>query len=474
MSEENKPNTEQPKLDLIPDEILNSVFDFPDEGPSVSRSDGPDEITLDAEELSALSREETGPAPWPTFPWQDGTCSWDPELTRLPVSTPPTPDQSAPDPQPEEEPPPAAPRRSDHRRRTLTVPESILAVMVYVAGVLAASFLIATIGWRWANDVLSLNKTPKTVSITISKDQTISDVANNLKAHGLIEYPALFKTFAAMTGKASQITTGTYQLNTEMDYSALLNSFRKVSAVRETADVTIPEGYTLKETFQLLEQAGVCRAEDLNRSAAEDEFDYPFLEGVTRTGAARLEGYLFPDTYQFYKGTSAKSVITKLLDNFYYRFDSTMRSQQQLSGFSVDEIVIMASIIEKETTGSDRNDIAGVIYNRLKDPNHDDIDGHLQMDSTVQYLLEERKEHLTNKDIAIDSPYNTYVTEGLPVGPICNPGLSCLKAALNPTKHDYFYFMLGDDGNDHFFSGRDAFEAFKAAQTGAEEEEPEH
>ena len=441
---------------LIPNEVLNSVFDDLDQLPGVN-------LDQDTRDLS-LSGDT-----WPTFDWQQGRCSWDEDLTRFRFPDElPTP--AEPEPEPIPAPPPAPPRAPAR----LTLAESLLAVMVYVGGVLLCSFLLATLGWRWANDVLSLNKSPKTVSVTISNSDTIADIANNLKEDGLIEYPFLFQTFAAVTRKAEQITTGTYELSTEMDYSALLNSFRKSSPVRETADVTIPEGYTLEEVFHLLEQAGVCSAKELMDSAEHDSFDYAFLEGVERTGAKRLEGYLFPDTYQFYKGTQAHNVLLKLLNNFQTRFDSVMDAQQQLSGYSVDEIVTMASIIEKETTGEDRAEIAGVIYNRLNNPDHDDIQGRLQMDSTVQYVLPERKAHLTNEDIAIDSPYNTYVVQGLPVGPICNPGLDCLRAALNPLQHDYYYFMLGDDGEDHFFKEKSRFESFKEKQKGADaEEEPE-
>ena len=445
---------------LIPDEVLNSVFDDLDQLPGVNLDEDTRDLSLNGDT-------------WPTFDWQQGHCSWDKDLTRFRFPDDlPDPRELEPEPvSAPASPPPAA-------RARLTFAESLLAMMVYVGGVLLCSFLLATLGWRWANDVLSLNKSPKTVSVTISNSDTIEDIANSLKEDGLIEYPFLFQTFAAVTHKADQITTGTYELSTEMDYSALLNSFRKSSPVREIADVTIPEGYTLEEVFHLLEQAGVCSAKELMDSAEHDSFDYAFLEGVERTGAKRLEGYLFPDTYQFYKGTQAHSVLVKLLNNFQTRFDSVMDAQQQLSGYTVDEIVTMASIIEKETTGDDRYEIAGVIYNRLKNPDHDDIQGRLQMDSTVQYVLPERKAHLTNEDIAIDSPYNTYVVQGLPVGPICNPGLDCLRAALNPMQHEYYYFMLGDDGEDHFFKEKSKFESFKEKQkqkmeSAGEEPEPQ-
>ncbi len=398
---------------------------------------------------------------WDSFDWTEGFCSWDAEPQ---AEGEPLPPSGAPTPEP-----PSPPRK----RQPKTLPESILAAMLYVAGVLVISFLLATVGWRWANDLLALDKTEKTVSFTVSEEDTVADVADNLKEEGLIEYKYLFKLFAAITNKAEKITTGTYELNTEMDYSALLNNISSTSVYRETVTVTIPEGYTVAEAFQLLEDSGVCSVEDLTASAESDSFDCAFLEDADRTGTALLEGYLFPDTYEFYKGAEAKTVINRLLDNFETQFTQEMEETAESLGYTADDIIIIASIIEKETTGSseDRSGIASVIYNRLENPDYDGIGGYLQMDSTVQYLLEERKEDLTQSDLETDSPYNTYLYAGLPEGPICNPGMDSIEAALNPSDTDYYYFMLGDDGENHFFTESYSFNTFKAAQTGETEDD---
>ncbi len=403
---------------------------------------------------------------WDTFDWTEGFCSWEPE------------------PQQEAEPilsqedfagepplPPEPPQSAAEKRQPKTLPESILAALIYVVGVLVISFVLATVGWRWANDLLALDKTENTVSFTVSEGDTIADVADNLKDEGLIEYKFLFQLFASVTNKADKITTGTYELNTEMDYSALLNNISSTSVYRETVTVTIPEGYTVAEAFQLLEDSGVCSVEDLTASAESDTFDYFFLEDADRTGTALLEGYLFPDTYEFYKDADAESVIKRLLSNFADQMSEVL-SEETLA-YDLDDIIIIASIIEKETTGSsdDRNSIASVIYNRLENPDYDGIGGYLQMDSTVQYLLEERKEDLTQADLEIDSPYNTYLYAGLPEGPICNPGMDSIEAALNPSNTDYYYFMLGDDGENHFFTESYSFNIFKAAQTGETDDE---
>lgn len=409
------------------------------------------------------------------FNWRDGVYSWDLNLTDPILSEIPyTPTEQAPLPA---KPLPALqsaqkqelsaeqasvkeyrPRKKKRR----STPELLLGTLIYMACVLCVSFGLATVSWNWANDLLALNKPPKAVSVTISDTQTVEQVADSLKANGLINYKYLFNTFAAVTGKGERITAGTYDLNTEMDYSALLNSMSSTSKVRETVTVTIPEGYTVAEAFQLLSNSGVCSLEQLNSAAESVNFDYDFLSN-DRKGVARLEGYLFPDTYEFYKGAQATSVISRMLSNFETRIDKDILALQKESGYTLDEIIIMASIIEKESTGTDRERISSVIHNRLANPDHDNINGCLQMDSTVQYILPERKEHLTDEDISIDSPYNTYVVQGLPVAPICNAGLSSIQAALQPEKTDYYYFMLGNDGDDHFFSDASSFYQFKAA-----------
>lgn len=412
-----------------------------------------------------MSDEEKRPMPpeedgWKQFDWREGTASWQ-EAETAPV--------------PGAEPAPTGPSAPRKRRRVpMSVSESVMAGGLYVVGVLLISLCIATLGWQWANDLLALDKDPHTVSITVEDGESLEEVAEDLKFNGLIEYKFLFKLFAGFTNKGSQITTGTYELSTEMDYSALLSNISSTSQYRETVTVTLPEGFTVEEMFQLLEDQGVCTVEKLEEAAQEGDFDYDFLSD-SRTGIERLEGYLFPDTYQFYKGADGESVLNRLLSNFGERFDQEMEAELQLLAhnreITKDDIIIIASIIEKETTGTDRKDISSVIHNRLNNPDRPDTKGYLQMDSTVQFCLEERKEQLTEADLEIDSPYNTYKYPGLPVGPICCPGIESIKAALAPNDTNYYYFMLGNDGEDHFFEDHDAFEAFKAETQAAQKED---
>ena len=357
----------------------------------------------------------------------------------------------------------AAPTDKTRKKQRRSLPTNIAEGVIYVGGILLISFILATIGWRWAGDVLALNKEPLTASVTITEGESLGDVTAELKEKGLVKYGYLFQLFASFTHKAEKITAGSYELSTVMDYSALLNNISSTSAYRETVTVTIPEGYTVEEIFKLMENKGVCSYNDLLKVAQEETFDFDFLKDVKTTKEKRLEGYLFPDTYEFYKGADAKNVINTMLKNFDERFDSKMEAEMQLLGYSKNDIIIMASIIEKETDGGDQRNIASVLQNRLKNT-WATPKGYLQVDSTIQYLLKERKKKLTDKDLEIDSPYNTYKNPGLPIGPICNPGLTAIQAALEPNKTNYYYFMLGKDGTTHFFDTEAAFLAFKAEQ----------
>ena len=386
---------------------------------------------------------------------------WKEETVKRAPPQPETPSAGTAPEQPHPNDPAPASKREKKQRRNL--PTNIAEGVIYVGGILLISFILATIGWRWAGDVLALNKEPVTASVTITEGESLGDVTAELKEKGLVKYGYLFQLFASFTHKAEKITAGSYELSTVMDYSALLNNISSTSAYRETVTVTIPEGYTVEEIFKLMENKGVCSYDDLMKAAQEETFDFAFLKEVKTTKEKRLEGYLFPDTYEFYKGADAKNVINTMLKNFDERFDSKMEAEMQLLGYSKNDIIIMASIIEKETDGGDQRNIASVLQNRLKNT-WATPKGYLQVDSTIQYLLKERKKKLTDKDLEIDSPYNTYKNPGLPIGPICNPGLTAIEAALEPNKTNYYYFMLGMDGTTHFFDTEAAFLAFKAEQ----------
>lgn len=369
----------------------------------------------------------------------------------------------------------------------------ILATCIWIGLAVIIGTSLGNVLWLMASDVLAFNQVPQTVTITITDDDTLDTIAQQLQEKELIRYPWLFKLFAEFTGKAEDISPGSFTLNKPdedgkthdivYDYNALLNSMRSYASAREIVEnLLIPEGYTCKEIFQLLEDEGVCTVAELEEYAANGELpDYWFLEGVERGDKYCLEGYLFPDTYDFYVNDDPDRVLNKLLSAFDDRFTDKMHeslieindiyaARLRDEGYSeeyiaehpigIREVVIIASMIEKESASSYENyTISSVIYNRLVSENFP----YLQIDATVVYAYGGEIDKVLYEHMEIDDPHNTYLYEGLPIGPISNPGRDALYAAMSPSDTDepYYYYALNPDTWKHeFFSTYEDFEDF--------------
>ena len=354
------------------------------------------------------------------------------------------------------------PRRRRKKRRSAGRTAAL--VLLYVAAVIGASVLLACIGWVCAEDVLALNKQPhKEITFTITAEEDFGDVADRLKDEGMIEYKFLFKLFASITHKTDKITPGSYTLNTDMDYRALLAGMSANSANRAQVKVTIPEGYTTDQIFALLVEKGVANdVEELKEAAAGHDYAFDFLQDIPLGDYRRLEGYLMPATYDFYTPHDPIYALDKLMVYFDSQVirDSVL-DQVEKSGYTLHEILTIASMIERETTGEDRTEISAVIHNRLENQEGGTM-GFLQIDATLVYINGGREP--TEADKSIDSPYNTYLYKGLPPGPISNPGLESVIAALNPADSNAYYYALGDDGAHHFFRTYDQLQDFIAGQ----------
>ena len=198
--------------------------------------------------------------------------------------------------------------------------------LLYVVFVIGISALLACIGWVAANDVLALNKEQKTVTVTISSEDSFGDVADMLKENGLIEYKSLFNLFATFTGSKDEVVPGTFTLNTNMDYRALLTGMSANSSSKATISVTIPEGYTIDQIFTLLEERNV---------AANHDYAFSFLQDIELGDYHRLEGYLFPDTYEFTTPENPLYVINKMLVQFDAKLTDEMRQEILNSGRSI-------------------------------------------------------------------------------------------------------------------------------------------
>lgn len=366
-----------------------------------------------------------------------------------------------------------APRPRRRRRRRHMNP------VLYIILILSVSGILAGVGWIWAGDILALNKPAASAVITLPSDiftsrevqsevttdgksETVTTTVNVadldyvtdlLEENGLIEYKALFKLFCLFTGveKKGKLQPGTYELNTDMDYHALINSMSSSSGSRMTTEVTIPEGYTIDQIFALLEEKGVASVEILQKVAATYDYKFSFLKDVRPLGDYhRLEGYLFPDTYQFYMGggeSAAVQVLNKMILRLDELFTDELREQAEEMGYTFHEMLTIASLIEKETDGEDHKNIASVIYNRLERPNDETV-GLLGIEAALVYAA---GRPITEADFSMDSPYNTFAVKGLPPTPIASPGMVALNSALNPESTNYYFYFLGNDKRHHFF-----------------------
>lgn len=349
----------------------------------------------------------------------------------------------------------------------------LLSAAIWLLIIVAIGTTLGRMLWVCAADVLAFGREDKEVIISVTAEDTMDSIAQKLKEAGLVRYPKLFLLYADLTDAEEDITTGTFTLNTIYDYHALVNQMSPRSGARAVVeDVLIPEGYNCRQIFALLEEKGVCKAADLEKWAAEGDLkDYWFLEGVERGHKYCLEGFLFPDTYDFYENSTPKAALEKMLDGFEYRVNEQIRAQlpalnEHLTAlmrkngeseefiaahqFDMRDVIIVASLIEKETASNQESyRIASVIYNRLF--NWGNNPRYLNIDATVIYALG-GKTNLTTEDMAVDSPYNTYTNTGLTPGPIANPGLASIEAALNPESTSYYYYVLDPNTGVHQFS----------------------
>jgi UPF0755 protein len=355
----------------------------------------------------------------------------------------------------------------------------ILSTVIWFALVVAIGVSLGRIIWVCAVDILAFGKPSQEFTVVINEGDDIKVISEKLKKSGLISYSTLFELYGRLTNAEEDIAPGTYTLNSMYDYNALVNFMTPHAASRETVEVLIPEGYTCAQIFKLLAEKEVCTVAELEAYATEGKLgDYWFLEGVERGSKYCLEGYLFPDTYEFYTNDDPGRVLRKFLDNFDYRFTQIMKDKiEPLNArlakvlknrgygqsyidehkVTIREVVIIASMIEKETANdAESYTVSSVIYNRLTNPRNYP---YLNIDATLIYALDGnidpetgKTKPLTAQDKTVDSPYNTYRYKGLIPGPISNPGRNSLDAALDYTETNYYYYVYNPQTGKHMFA----------------------
>lgn len=295
--------------------------------------------------------------------------------------------------------------------------------------------------------------TEETVTIEIEQGEGSWDIAEKLKEEGLINYPIAFYLKARNMGASGKLRYGTFILHKGAGLQTIIEDLTSGGAQKEETMFTVPEGYTIEMIAKKLEEEKICTETEFLQ-AVQLDYEYWFLESVPEDADVtyKLQGFLFPDTYAIGEDMTAEDIVTVMLEQFNNKFTQEMQDKMETLGKTVYEVVIEASIIERETMiDSERAMVAGVIKNRLEKPMR------LEMCPTALYPLTNGiydKTTVTYEDTRVDSPYNTYVHDGLPVGPIASPGLASLEAALDPTEHNYFFYHTDTTKNDgsHIFT----------------------
>jgi UPF0755 protein len=291
------------------------------------------------------------------------------------------------------------------------------------------------------------------VTIVVPEGASTKSVAAILHDAGLIDYEYAFIMRVKESDYRGKIQPGTFVLNTGMNTMDMIETLCYVEPVKEVIDtLTVPEGFSVEQIAARCEEKGICTKAEFLQEASSGKYQLPFGNDIVSSSVTyELQGYLFPATYDIFEDTTAESLINNMIDKFnsVYTYEYSNRAAEL--GYSDYDVLIMASIVEREAQiDSERAIIAGVIYNRLDD------DMMLQMCPTVLYPLTEGMydvTELTYDDLEIVSPYNTYKNYGLPVGPICNPGQASIEAVLYPDDNDYLYYHTSDAGDgSHIFS----------------------
>ena len=359
-----------------------------------------------------------------------------------------------------------AAKRTDRRRRRMKarrnrrVFRTIWMVMLLFVSIMIAEYLLVGI-----NDMFAVGREEEhTVSITLPKDATIEQITDILYSNKVISSPNFFKLYATLTKSTGGFTQGTFDIKTNKDYQALINYMQSDMNRTDVVTIRFSEGWSVLEYAKALEENKVCSTDDFLKKINTTDFDedYEFLGGIKNASKRyyRLEGYLFPDTYQFYVGEDVSSVVRKFLANYRrklyltkIRFEQnekkqTIAERTEKMGMTMEDVITMASLIQAEAADQeDMFNVSSVLHNRLATAEDGGVNEFgeggfllLQLDSTVFYPYKTQEQVPAAQRKTYNSRYSTYLYPGLPAGPICNPGLMAIQAAVDPADTDYYYF----------------------------------
>ncbi len=323
------------------------------------------------------------------------------------------------------------------------------AAVGFLAFILISTILLSYVGITCLGDMLAINRSDENVTVDIPADATYSEIIDILKDNKLIKRKGFCKMFTKFRGfDEGTYLSGQYYLNSKMGVEGMLKDIMAAPVTAESISLSFPEGWTATQILEKLEKYDVCNSAKVLTAMRTGKYNYDFLNDVTdnKNRFLKLEGYLFPDTYDFYVDADPNYVITKFLDNFNSKWEDEYDNRAAELGLSRDEIITIASIIQKEAANSDQMKvISSVIHNRL---NHQADYPTLGCDSTALYISNYVTPTVGEAQGAVYySAYDTSAIKGLPPGPICNPGIDAIRAALYPSDTDYYFFAHDKAGN---------------------------
>ncbi len=346
-------------------------------------------------------------------------------------------------------------------------------VFLVLISVLLSRYILVGI-----NDMLAVGKPASVAMVEIPDDASLDEIADSLKKNGIISEKEFFKIYARITKFSGAFSGGIYEFDTSMDYQAIINRLKNQTNINEISEITFTEGMNVLDYAQILESNKVCKKDEFLKLCKSDKFDerYTFLKDVdnSKKRVYKLEGYLFPDTYKFYQGENASDVIVKILNNYNkkairkatvegFKEKVSIKELAQSKAMTLDQLMNIASLIQAEA--ANKNDmylVSSVIHNRLKtlknkgqSPFGEFSISVLRIDSTTYYPYKTKSAVPKNIEKTFKSDYDTYKIEGLPPGPICNPGMDAILAALNPSDTQYYYYCHSPSGEAFYAKTND-------------------
>lgn len=317
----------------------------------------------------------------------------------------------------------------------------------YIGLILIAATLLSIYSLSCFNDIFAIRNSNEMVTVTVPENATTGDVIDILHEEGLIKHTVFCKVYAFFMGYENEYLNGMHQINAKMGLEGMLLATKEEKAGAETVDVTFPEGWTISQIAQRLEEYEVCSADLFLQTLEEAQFNYEFLKTPMESTDRyrKFEGYLFPAQYNFYVNEAPSSVVKKFFEAFQENVmtDENVARAKEL-GLTMDEVLTIASIIQREAANNEQMyQVSAIIHNRLNSNSFP----HLGCEAVDIYY---QREILPNVGTAraneLFNGYSAYGTEGIPNGPICSPGLAAIDAALNPVKSDYYFFCHDSKG----------------------------